>query len=226
MGVWLGGVFLDGFEVSARIRFGGAQALAVHRLPGGARVIDAMGPDDDVIAWHGILSGSDAADRARTLDALRVAGRAVALSWDVFAASVVVCELKLEFCNSWWIPYQIACTVLVGTQVPGLAAPVVNALADVVADLGLAGAAPGIAAALTAVNAAGATAGGSQAFAAAQSALLGAGSAIAAAVAEADAGMGAAELPDLVSASGSLAALTAAAGYAGRAAANFDNAGF
>lgn len=221
MGLLLGGVLLDGFEVSGAIGFGGAQAMAVHKLPGGTRVIDTMGPDDGVISWRGILSGSDARDRARTLDAIRVAGIAVPVAWDVFTATVILSELKLEFCNNWWVPYQIGCTVLVGTQIPGLLAVANDVLNDVLSDLGLAGLAPGVIAALALVGATGATVGGSQAFAAAFTALTAAGSGISAAIAGAETGMGASDLPSLVSSAGALASLTSASGYVGRATTNF-----
>ncbi len=221
MGLLLGDVLLDGFEVSGAIGFGGAQAMAVHKLPGGTRVIDTMGPDDGLITWRGILSGSDARDRARALDAIRVAGAAVPLAWDVFTATVVLSELKLEFCNSWWVPYQIGCTVLVGTQMPGLPALVSDVLNAVLGDLGLAELAPGVSAALALVGATGATAGGSQAFAAAVTALTAAGSNIATAIRGAELGMGATDLPSLVTSAGALASLTAAAGYVGRATTNF-----
>ncbi len=207
------------------LAFGGAQALAVHKLPGGTRVIDAMGADDAVIAWHGILAGGDATDRARALDAMRVGGLAAPLSWDVFSATVIVSDLKLEYCNSWWIPYQIVCTVLVGTQSAAPATAPVTVLADVVADLTVAASAPGVALALASVNAAGATVAGSQANAAAAAALTGAGASIAAAVASAEPGMAATDLPGLVASAGSLATLTAASGYVGRAATNFLDAG-
>ncbi len=225
MGLFLGSVFLDGFEIAARIAFGGEQALAVHKLPGGARVIDAMGADDAVIAWHGILSGSDATDRARALDAIRVSGLATPLSWDVFSATVIVSELRLEFRNSWWIPYQIACTVLVGTAIAPVSAPPVTILADVVADLSLAASAPGVALALASVNAAGATIAGSQAYAAASAALTGAGASITAAIAGSEPGMTTTDLPSLVATAGTLASLASASGYVGRATTNFLDAG-
>ena len=221
MGLLLGGVVLDGFEVSEPIGFGGAQALAVHKLPGGARVIDAMGPDNGVISWRGILSGSDASDRARQLDAIRVAGLAVPLAWDVFTATVIVSDLRLAFANSWWVPYRIGCTVLVGTQLPGPAAVITDVLSDVLGDLGLAGAAPGVSAALALVGAPGATVGGSQAFAAAVNALNAAGLGISSAITASETGMSATDLPSLVNAAGSLASLTSAAGYVGRAETNF-----
>ena len=38
----LGSVQFADFELPTSITWGGAQSLAVHRLPGGVRVIDAM----------------------------------------------------------------------------------------------------------------------------------------------------------------------------------------
>ena len=107
----LGNVALDGFEVPSRVEFGGKQRLAVHTLIGGARVIDVLGRDDAPLRWRGVLSGAGAGDRARTLDAMRVAGSLQSLTWDAFCYIVVISELKLSFCNSWWIPYEIVCTV-------------------------------------------------------------------------------------------------------------------
>ena len=225
MGLFLGGVVLDGFEVTARIGFGGKQKLAVHKLPGGVRVIDAMGPDDDVIAWHGILSGGDAADRAQLLDKLRVSGIAVPLAWDVFSAVVIVSDLKLEFQNSWWIPYQIACTVLVGTQPTVLPIDTPDALADIVGDLNEAAFIPAISAALALVTAQGANVAGAQGYAVALTSLFGAQAGITAAIQTADSEMSATDVPTLVTSAGSLAALTAASGFVGRAITNFVNAG-
>ena len=198
-----------------------AQALAVHKLPGGTRVIDAMGPDDGVISWRGVLSGNDASSRARQLDAIRVAGTAVALAWDVFTATVIVSSLRLAFSNSWWVPYRIDCTVVVGTQLPAPPALVTDIVSDVLSDLGLAGLAPGVSAALALVGAPGATIGGSQAFAAAANALNAAGQGISSAISAAEVGMSTTDLPSLVSAAGSLASLSSAAGYVGRAETNF-----
>jgi hypothetical protein len=226
VGVSLGGIYLDGFEVAARIQFGGRQALAVHKLPGGARIIDAMGPDDDAIGWHGILTGGDATGRARALDAMRVDGLTVALSWDVFAASVIISDLKLSYCNSWWIPYQIVCTVVVGTQAIDSLAPGGGILAAVITDLTLAGQAPGVGAAFSAVNSASAISVGSPGYATASTALATADQAISQALANSDAAMqSATDVPTLVSTAGSLASLSAAAGYVGRAATNFTAAG-
>ena len=64
----LGPVVFRDFEVPERINLGGRQRLAVHMLPGGGRVVDAMGPDDAPIRWSGTFSGVDAAERVRMLE--------------------------------------------------------------------------------------------------------------------------------------------------------------
>ena len=56
----LGPVAFQDFEVPCGVNFGGRQRLALHRLPGGSRVIDALGRDDAQISFSGIFSGSDA----------------------------------------------------------------------------------------------------------------------------------------------------------------------
>ena len=56
----LGSIVFDGFEVPSRVEFGGEQQLAVHKLIGGARVIDALGRDDAALRWRGVLSGAEA----------------------------------------------------------------------------------------------------------------------------------------------------------------------
>lgn len=108
----LGSVVFQNFEVPSGILFGGRQRLAVHRLPGGARVIDALGRDDSRISFSGYFFGSDATLRARTLDELRAAGVVLPMTWDVFYYSVLISEFSADYQNGWWIPYRITCTVL------------------------------------------------------------------------------------------------------------------
>jgi hypothetical protein len=110
----LGPVLFEGFELPGSIVFGGAQRIALHRLPGGARVVDAMGRDDATIVWSGTFSGSDATLRARVVDELRAEGLPLPLLWESFAYLVVIESFvgNYEFEN--WVPYQIACTVVTG----------------------------------------------------------------------------------------------------------------
>jgi len=108
----LGPVAFLGFEVPERITLGGKQRLAVHRLPGGARIVDAMGPDDRELAWSGVVSGPAAAERVRQLDRLRRAGLALPLGWDGWRFTVVISDFEADSAHPWWVPYRISCTVL------------------------------------------------------------------------------------------------------------------
>ena len=108
----IGPVLLEAFELPSQVGWGGRQRLAVHRLPGGRRVIDAMGRDDADIAWTGVFSGSDAVFRARAIDLMRAGGRVWPLSWGSFFYSVVVSRFEASYERENWVPYRIACTVL------------------------------------------------------------------------------------------------------------------
>lgn len=103
--------FVD-FEVPPDLRFGGEQMLVVHRLPGGARVVDAMGADDAQIEFGGIFFGPDAEDRARYLDGLRARGAELLLTWSSFQKRVVIQNLELVFRRFYHIDYKICLTVI------------------------------------------------------------------------------------------------------------------
>jgi hypothetical protein len=221
-GLTLGSVALAGFEIPGCVRFGGAQALAVHKLPGGARVIDVMGRDDADVCWGGVISGADAAARARALDAMRAAGETIPLCWDAFYYDVIIAELTLNYTNPWWIPYRITCKVL-ADEAQLVAGPVVAGAAAIVADLGLAATLTDVGAALSAIAPAGAYTAGTQANAGALIALSNTSAAIAAGVASATLKLQSTDVLTAVSAAGSLAYLTAAQGYVGRATINLQN---
>ncbi len=237
----LGPVVFQDFEVPARINLGGDQRLAVHRLVGGARVIDSLGRDDAELRFGGVFSGRDATLRARTLDELRAAGAPLPLTWDVFYYTVILKRFEADYRSGWWIPFRIACTVLRDE-----AAALVDAafsLADSVgSDVAAAvswavGTDVDLGAAQSALTAPSATVRGasdyvgalaslgaaqgavSQATGSAEAALNSAGLATASSAAVAVPGLGAAVLS-----AGQLAALAAAGGYVGRAAINLANA--
>lgn len=137
----LGPVAFQGFEVPERITLGGRQRLAVHTLPGGVRVVDAMGPDDGELAWSGMISGIDAAARVRQLDGMRQAGQALPLGWDGWRFTVIISRFEADCANPWWVPYQISCTVLAeGDLAVVEALPALATLAEAVA----LGAGPGL----------------------------------------------------------------------------------
>jgi len=221
----LGPVSFQNFELPARIGFGGGQRLAVHVLPGGARVIDAMGRDDADIVWSGIFSGGDAADRARLLDAMRVAGSVLPLAWDAFCYLVVIRAFEAAYEKANWVPYRISCTVL-ADQAQSPASTVASLLTNVLGDLASA-ALDGVdtSAATAALAATGATALGTAAYATAQSAVGQMSASIASGMATSGAALLAAPDPaTAATAAGTLATLADANGFVGRTQANLDSA--
>lgn len=108
----LGGITFDSWSTPEHMPFGGRQAMAVHKLPGGERVIDALGPDDRDLSWRGRLWGDRAYGQARALDALRRAGREVPLVFAGQAYLVVVAEFLAEIERyPHNINYSITCVI-------------------------------------------------------------------------------------------------------------------
>jgi hypothetical protein len=219
MGLILGPVTLADFEVPSSIAFGGDQTVAVHRLQGGARVIDTLGADDADIRWRGIISGADASNRAQMLDQLRISGISVPLKWDSFCYTVVITELHFSFSNSWWIPYQIRCVVADDPSIQP-ANTVTSALSAVTTDLANADAYIDVSAVTQAVTAAGFAAAGSPAYATAAAAATAAYQTVTLSL-ESSVSPDVTDIGGLVSAAANLAALGAARGYLARAAVNY-----
>ena len=120
----LGPVLFQDFELPGSIAWGGAQSLAIHRLPGGNRIIDAMGRDDADITWSGVFSGPDATVRARALDLMRADGSVWPLTWDSFFYSALIARLDIDHRRPNWLPYRITCTVLRDEAASLLMAPI------------------------------------------------------------------------------------------------------
>lgn len=130
----LGPIAFKDFEVSAGIRFGGRQRVAVHPLFGGGRVVDILGRDDAEIQLEGIFTGSDATLRACLLDELRTSGASIPLTWDIFFYTVIVREFQANYQNALWIPYAARCTVL-RDEAAAVAEQVVSVTAAVAVDV-------------------------------------------------------------------------------------------
>jgi hypothetical protein len=110
----LGGITFESvkFATPDEMAFGGEQAMKVHKLPGGARVIQTLGPDEADIEWHGQFLCADAYSIACDLDAMRAAGEEVELSWGGRSRTVVVKHFKgtvRRYPN--WVEYSITCVV-------------------------------------------------------------------------------------------------------------------
>jgi hypothetical protein len=242
----LGPVAFNDFEIPERIVFGGAQRLAVHKLPGGLRVIDALGRDDRELSWSGIFTGSNATERARLLDVLRVQGTVLPLTWDVFFYSVVIAAFEAEYRHGWWIPYRLTCTVLSDEATAAIESNA-SAAGQALSDLGSAaqltsGAGIDLSAVQAAAAVAGATTPTTEAYAEAVSMVNQAQTLIGTGITGAEAQLapiitgetipgtsyaaaGVAALSSATSATGQLAALTAAMGYVSRTVTNLKNAG-
>ena len=217
----LGPVAFAGFELPSSITLGGKQRLAIHRLPGGLRIIDALGADPADLAWSGIFTGPDAGDRARTLDTLRISGQTLLLAWDAFLYSVVIESFRADYRSPWWIPYRISCSVL-QDEAASVVAAVASLVPAITDDLGAAGSyATG---ALASIAVSGATTSGTAAYTAATSALGGAVTSLNAQVAAAEPGLQTSDLPSALAACGLLAQLTAAQAYVARASRNLAGA--
>jgi hypothetical protein len=215
----LGGIQLDGFEVPASITFGGAQRAAVHKLLGGARVIDTMGRDDAALGWRGVLTGSAAGDRARTLDAMRAAGNVLSLAWDSYCYDVVISRLDMEFCSPWWITYEIECTVLIDLA-QAVTVTVASVADDIVADLGVAARFVDTGSLLGTAGLPGALSPGARGIPAMLSGLSGVQTAISQGIGAAEQGLDAGDVPSLVIASGNLAQFCQVQGFVDRSMVN------
>jgi hypothetical protein len=237
----LGPIVFNDFEVPGGIVFGGAQRLAIHRLPGGARVIDALGRDDRALSFSGTFSGADATLRARALDELRSAGLPLPLTWDVFFYTVVIDSFQADYRAGNWIPYKVSCTVIrdeASAVIQAAASLATTALADVGSAVVPASAAGiDLTGAQSTLATAGATTRGSADYSAAGAAIGSAQTTIGTSLADAGAALSSAGLVGAMSADAGVTGLNAAAqaarqigqltqasGYIGRAAVNLANA--
>jgi hypothetical protein len=152
--VSLGGFVFDGFEVPEVITWGGRQSLAVHKLIGGLRQIDAMGPDDADVGWSGIFLGPDASSRADQVDLMRKAGDELELVFADRYYLVVIAEFAADTRLISHVPYRITCTVVadLSQTIPAYVSPLEAVTGDLSAAYGLP-VDPALATALAAISA-------------------------------------------------------------------------
>jgi hypothetical protein len=109
----LGGISFTGFSTPDEMMGGGRQAMVVHKLPGGARVVDTLGPDEASIAWHGKFYQNNALGVALTLDAMRAAGNVLPLTWGGMFRSVIIDEFIYKAKRlPMLVEYKIVCIVV------------------------------------------------------------------------------------------------------------------
>lgn len=120
----LGGIPFDDFSTPNMLGAGGRQHLIIHKLPGGQRVIDCIGPDEKDIAWTGTFFGDDAYMSVMALDAMRASGQVVPLIFGGQFRSVIVEGFEYMIRRlPVWIEYRINCVVYQNPSLGAVGAP-------------------------------------------------------------------------------------------------------
>jgi hypothetical protein len=108
----LGGFVFTDFSVPDLLPAGGHQAMVVHKLPGGARVIDTLGRDDNDIIWRGQFFEDNAINKCIQLDAMRQSGQLLQLQFAGQSRQVVISQFIYSIRRfPMWVEYAITCTV-------------------------------------------------------------------------------------------------------------------
>jgi hypothetical protein len=119
----LGGIAFDDFSTPTNMGAGGDQAMVVRKLPGGARVIDTLGPDEAPIEWTGFFFGSNAYATALLLDGMRAAGSVQPLTFAGQYRAVIIGSFRWKIRRlPAWVEYSISCTVYQNPQLGALGA--------------------------------------------------------------------------------------------------------
>lgn len=112
MGLVLGGFIFTDYAIPERVPLGGEHEHVIHRLIGGERVIDAMGPNDSDIHWSGRFQGPTALSKALALEAFRLSGAQIPLVIDSQFRMVAVRKFEWEYERWYQIIYKISCVVV------------------------------------------------------------------------------------------------------------------
>ncbi|WP_102323858.1 hypothetical protein [Komagataeibacter saccharivorans] len=106
--VTIGALTLTGMEVPDVIRDGGTQQVAVHRLPGGNRIIDAVGNDPDRLELSGRFVGPTAYERALLLKQMRILGQPVQFTGAGLSLTVKIVQYSYDYQQKGIvIPYRL-----------------------------------------------------------------------------------------------------------------------
>jgi len=108
----LGDFEFSNLEIPESLALGGAQRLAVHRFPGGAKNVQAMGADHAPLEWGGLFLGSTALERAKYLDFLRVQGAPLELTFFDSTYTVVIERFKFVVERYYKVGYSIGLEVV------------------------------------------------------------------------------------------------------------------
>lgn len=134
----LGPFEFTAFAPPEKMPGGGKHRHHVHKLPGGSRVIDMLGPDDADVTWSGVIYADDAYDQALTLDGMRCAGLPMPLMWGGQFLLVVIGEFTYKVRKMpQVVEYHITCVVAANPMHGGGLGGIVAGVGDLIgADLG------------------------------------------------------------------------------------------
>lgn len=135
----LGGFSFDGYSTPSHMMGGGKQSMVVHKLLGGGRVIDTLGPDEANIVWSGFFFSNTAYNDCLTLDGMRAAGAVLPLIWGSQFRSVIIESFIYKVRRlPVWVEYEISCMVYQNPSLGNLSGGAATIDSLVLTDLGVA----------------------------------------------------------------------------------------
>jgi hypothetical protein len=108
----LGGIVFEEWELPEEVPLGGKHAGKLHKLPGGVRIFDAQGPDDDDPSWKGRFRSNSALGRAQQIDAMRREGLPHDLEVLGLSYTVIISQFKFIVRRAYEIDYEITLFIL------------------------------------------------------------------------------------------------------------------
>jgi hypothetical protein len=114
----VGGVDFQHFEIPEELRGGGDQIIAWHKYSGGLRKADTFGPDDAPLEWSGTFLDETAESRCQQIDAMRVAGSPVPVSWSSFNFVCIIRSFRWVYRRFYQIDYSITLEVVTNGNQP------------------------------------------------------------------------------------------------------------
>jgi len=99
----LGDIKFSGVEVPDRIMLGGNQRLAIHEVPGGGRIIEALGSQPGALVFEGRFLGENAFSKAKQVDGLRIIGAPVRFSGLGSTFPVIISSFEYAYENQGYV---------------------------------------------------------------------------------------------------------------------------
>lgn len=130
--VVLGPLELTGLEVPDAYDRAGTMQPVIHRLIGGGRVVQLLGPDPGRRRLQGYFTGPRATERAQILEAMRDEGGRISLTIGVWQEFVVITSVVLRYAAQGSIVQYL----LEAEPISGGAAGLVATAAAVLASIG------------------------------------------------------------------------------------------